>query len=266
MGGSYEARWHRYVHLLEALGISTEGLESTAVLIRGGDATLARPVDRGSDPLKREELRWALSCALIGDTVSESVDVAAWGASSTQQRARTLQRLSDLLGIHFNGPAYQDRPVPPLKFVRNGPSRYRFNTRRISLERDYLSAADPWYPVSTLVHERTHDFQREILVSRTDARGIPDRAAHRPAGHVLQSKIDSWVETISEDYVDQEIERDAYLTAALSLLRWARRLDGADDFDEMGLSAHQALYPTLLACRRPAPPPLLTRLKWRLGA
>jgi hypothetical protein len=85
------------------------------------------------------------------------------------------------------------------------------------------------------VHERTHDWQEQIM------------RYHAPSGHILGDKIKKWITTIDEPYVDQEIEREAYQSEILAMLRWALRLDKAPGFSEFGLDTRQAMYGLMVA-------------------
>jgi hypothetical protein len=231
---TYENQWKTYVAGIEAEFGPIDPSSAEIEHLKAGDEHLfelgRRRLRRMSKrtPEEDEQQRWIYDCAVIGDTIADVMDPDRW---QREPRARTvmLQRLSDYLGVHYLG--REAHPMPPLRFVQIADAgSYTPQTRQIEIDVQLLADDHPWEAAATVVHERTHDWQRQIM------------DGNEPSGHILRDKIDGWSATLTAPYVKREIERDAYQSEILAMLRWALRLDKAPGFSELGLDARQAMY------------------------
>lgn len=230
---TFEKRWCIYVaRIAQTISLDDLGLEIEA--IKAGDDHLMEFAQQrlrresGRTCAEDEQRRWIYDCAVIGDTIASVMDIDRW-TREPFARSAMLQQLSDYLGVHYFG--REARRMPRLRFARmDGAGLYLPRTRRIQINCQMLAHDDPWEAAATVMHERAHDWQTQIM------RG------HTPSGHILSEKILRWRATIKEPYTKQEIERDAYRSEVLVMLRWALRLDEAPGFSEFGLDTRQLMY------------------------
>lgn len=236
---TYEDRWNAYVARIEKEHGPIAPSDAEIKHLKEGDEHLfelgQRRLRRASKPTPEEDeqRRWIYDCAVIGDTIADGVEPDRWRCES-RARPVMLQELSDRLGVHYLG--REAHRMPHLRFVQmSDAGSYCPRTRQIEISCQLLADDDPWEAAATVVHERTHDWQEQIM------------QRHTPGGHILADKIKKWITTLDEPYTEQEIEKDAYQSEALAMLRWALRLDKAPGFSEFGLDTRQAMYGIMAA-------------------
>jgi hypothetical protein len=236
---TYEDQWNAYVARIEKEHGPIAPSDAEIKHLREGDEHLfelgqqrLRRVSKGTS-LEDEQRRWIYDCAVIGDTIAGAMDADRW-KREPQARAPMLLKLSDYLGVHYLG--REAHRMPPLRFVKlSAAGWYSPQTRQIEINCQLRADDHPWEAAATVVHERTHDWQVQIM------------DGNEPSGHILGDKIDRWRTTLSAPYAQREIERGAYQTEILAMLRWALRLDKATGFSEFGLDSRQAMYGIMAA-------------------
>ena len=236
---TYQDRWKTYVAGINQEFGPIDPDPAEVAHLKEGDEHL---YELGQQRLRRvsgrtceedEQRRWIYDCAVIGDTIADVMDADRW-KREPQARPVRLQELSDRLGVHYLG--REAHRMPRLRFVHiPHAGSYSPQTRQIEINCQLLAEDHPWEASATVVHERTHDWQAQIM------------QRHTPSGHILGDKIKRWITTLDEPYTKQEIERDAYQSEILAMLRWALRLDKAPGFSEFGLDTRRAMYGIMAA-------------------